>query len=670
MKKTKRFAAMAAAIAVCAGVTTYLPQDIFSSNAMSASAAEEADQFANASMEVYAEDASAYVFHVNDELYTEDEFGINYWFEGLYARIYDEDGDVLLDEIGLSREDEFIFDFSETDMTKAGTYPVYITWKYDDTIRTSFNIIVKDWLMDVYADDESAFVFHVNDELYTEDEFGITYNFEGLYALIYDEDGVGKDIKFPLDSDEYFTFDFSDVDMTKAGTYPVYVTHQYDDTIRTSFNIIVKDWLMEVYAEDESAFVFHVNDELYTEDESGINYNFDGLYARIYDEDGYGWETGVLLDNDEYFTFDFSEVDITKAGTYPVYVTCKYNDAIRTSFEIKVIAWQMEVIGDSEKDFIFHVDDVIFDGKNTAYANYRMNIFDSYGNKLIYGENTYESYLNTTDYEIDLSKVDMSKPGTYPVTVIYKENELIRCEFDIRVKNLYMEVLKDNEEDFIYYVGESFNESLYDVKIYDDDEVIFSSWPLYFDAIIDTSKVDMNTPGTYTVYATHEDHPSVKCEFEITVKEDGEPVTKVYSNRADGFTFNVGDELCLDDFYIMQTSASGNVSIIVYFVHCTVDTSEVDMNTPGTYTIYVSNDTSSISTEFQITVESIETTTATTTTTTTASNNDTETTTTTVTTLPQTGYSAIYNYIMLLAAAITALGGFVMAKSRRKQNNN
>ena len=572
MKKTKRFAAMAAAIAVCAGVTTYLPQDIFSSNAMSASAAEEADQFANASMEVYAEDASAYVFHVNDELYTEDEFGINYWFEGLYARIYDEDGDVLLDEIGLSREDEFIFDFSETDMTKAGTYPVYITWKYDDTIRTSFNIIVKDWLMDVYADDESAFVFHVNDELYTEDEFGITYNFEGLYA-------------------------------------------------------------------------------------------------RIYDDDGYGWETGVLLDNDEYFTFDFSDVDMTKAGTYPVYVTHQYNDTIRTSFEIKVIAWQMEVIGDSEKDFIFHVDDVIFDGKNTAYANYRMNIFDSYGNKLIYGENTYESYLNTTDYEIDLSKVDMSKPGTYPVTVIYKENESIRCEFDIHVKNLYMEVLKDNEEDFIYYVGESFNESLYDVKIYDDDEVIFSSWPLYFDAIIDTSKVDMNTPGTYTVYATHEEHPSVKCEFEITVKENGEPVTKVYSNRADGFTFNVGDELCLDEFYIMRTSASGNVSLIVYFEHCTVDTSEVDMNTPGTYTIYVSNDTSSISTEFQITVESIETTT-TATTTTTASNNDTETTTTTVTTLPQTGYSAVYNYIMLLAAAITALGGFVMAKSRRKQNNN
>ena len=571
MKKTKKFEAIAAAIAVCTGVTTYLPQDIFSSNVMSASAAEEADQFANASMEVYAEDASAYVFHVNDELYTEDEFGINYWFEGLYARIYDEDGDVLLDEIGLSREDEFIFDFSETDMTKAGTYPVYVTWKYDDTIRTSFDITVKDWLMEVYAEDESAFVFHVNDELYTEDEFG-------------------------------------------------------------------------------------------------INYWFDGLYARIYDEDEDVLLDEIDLSREDEFIFDFSEIDMTKAGTYPVYVTWKYSDEIRTSFEIKVVAWEMEVIGDSENNFIFQIDDVIFDGENTAYIDYHVNIFDSYGNKLIYGEYTYESYLNTTDYEIDLSKVNMSKPGTYPVTVIYKENESIRCEFDIHVKNLYMEVLKNNEEDFIYYVGESFNKSRYDVKIYDDDKVIHSSWPLYFDAIIDTSEVDMNTPGTYTVYATHEDHPSVKCEFEITVKEKGEPVTKVYSNRADEFTFNVGDELSLDDFYIMRTSASGNVSLIVYFEHCTVDTSEVDMNTPGTYTIYVSNDTSSISTEFQITVESIETTTTTTTTTT--SNNDTETTTTTVTTLPQTGYSAIYNYSMLLAASITTLGGFVMAKSRRKQNNN
>jgi LPXTG-motif cell wall-anchored protein len=539
--------------------------------------------------------------------------------------------------------------------------------------------------MEVYAEDESAFVFHVNDSFYNEDDSIRDYWFDGLYARIYDEDGDVLLDEIDLSREDKFIFDFSETDMTKAGTYPVYITWKYSDEIRTSFNIIVKDWLMEVYADNESAFVFHINDELYTEDEFGINYNFDGLYARIYDEDGYGWEAGVLLDNDEYFTFDFSDVDMTKAGTYPVYVTCKYSDEIRTSFEIKVVAWQMEVIGDSENNFIFQIDDVIFDSENTAYIDYHVNIFDSYGNKLIYGGNTFESYLNTTDYEIDLSKVDMSKPGTYPVTVIYKENESIRCEFDIRVKNIYMEVLKDNEEDFIYYVGESFNKSRYDVKIYDDDKVIHSSWPLYFDAIIDTSEVDMNTPGTYTVYATHEDHPSVKCEFEITVKEKGEPVTKVYSNRADEFTFNVGDELSLDDFYIMRTSASGNVSLIVYFEQCTVDTSEVDMNTPGTYTIYVSNDTSSISTEFQITVESIETTTTATTTTTTTTTattttttttttvtteNETPETTTTVTTLPQTGYSSLYNYMMLLAAAITTFGGYVMAKARKKFNNN
>ena len=443
---------------------------------------------------------------------------------------------------------------------------------------------------------------------------------------------------------------------------------------------------MKVHTEDENAFVFHVNDLVDFENKEFYEQNLvklDDVFILIYDENGENPNFKYRLHTDyERFSFDTSEVNMAKAGTYPVYVIDKKDSSIRTSFEIKVVAWEMEVIGNSEKDFIFHVDDVIFDGENTAYANYHVNIFDSYGNKLIYGEYTYESYLNTTDYEIDLSKVNKSKPGTYPVTVIYKENESIRCEFDIHVKNLYMEVIKDNEEDFIYYVGESFNESLYDVKIYDDDEVIFSSWPLYFDAIFDTSKVDMNTPGTYTVYATHEDHPSVKCEFEITVKEDGEPVTKVYSNRADEFTFNVGDELSLDDFYIMRTSASGNVSLIVYFEQCTVDTSEVDMNTPGTYTIYVSNDTSSISTEFQITVESIETTTTATTTTTTATTttttttttvtteNETPETTTTVTTLPQTGYSSLYNYMMLLAAAITTFGGYVMAKARKKFNNN
>ena len=65
MKKTKRFAAMAAAIAVCAGVTTYLPQDVFSGNVMSASAVEEAEL---SSLKIYGEAITDFQFHVNEDI--------------------------------------------------------------------------------------------------------------------------------------------------------------------------------------------------------------------------------------------------------------------------------------------------------------------------------------------------------------------------------------------------------------------------------------------------------------------------------------------------------------------------------------------------------------------------------------------------------------------------
>ena len=129
-------------------------------------------------------------------------------------------------------------------MAKAGTYPVYVTDKEDSAILTSFNITVKDWFMKVHTEDENAFVFHVNDFVDFENKEFYEQNFgklDDVFILIYDENGENPNFKYRLHIDyDRFSFDMSEVNMSKPGTYPVYVTAKEGAPIRTSFNITVK----------------------------------------------------------------------------------------------------------------------------------------------------------------------------------------------------------------------------------------------------------------------------------------------------------------------------------------------------------------------------------------------------------------------------------------------
>jgi LPXTG-motif cell wall-anchored protein len=178
---------------------------------------------------------------------------------------------------------------------------------------------------------------------------------------------------------------------------------------------------------------------------------------------------------------------------------------------------------------------------------------------------------------------------------------------------------------------------------------------------------------------------------------------KVHTEDENAFVFHINDFVDFEnkEFYEQNLGKLDDVSILIYddngenpnfkyrlhtdYERFSFDMSEVNMTKAGIYPVYVTDKKdSAIRTSFNITVKSVEestttttattdnnnSTTTTTTTTTVTTENETSETTTTVTTLPQTGYSSLYNYMMLLAAAITTFGGYVMAKARKKFNNN
>ncbi|MBR5513171.1 MAG: LPXTG cell wall anchor domain-containing protein [Ruminococcus sp.] len=134
MKKMKKIAAMAAALVVCSGTASYMPQDTSDNGVITASASNVISF--GSQMEVFG-DEEAYVFHVNDNLIENPASYLGY----LKARVYDEDGRPLISDCWLD-SGYFEFNLSNVDMTKAGTYPVEVIYTGDETIRTTINITI------------------------------------------------------------------------------------------------------------------------------------------------------------------------------------------------------------------------------------------------------------------------------------------------------------------------------------------------------------------------------------------------------------------------------------------------------------------------------------------------------------------------------------------------
>ncbi|MBR6580057.1 MAG: hypothetical protein IKK66_02035, partial [Ruminococcus sp.] len=113
MKKMKRIAAVAAALVVCAGTVTYLPQIRYSVGIKTAYCAETEWH-----MDINYQLNNDVRFHVGDE-----EIIFN---DNVTVKVSDYYGNVLIENESIN-SGKFIIDTSNVDTSAVGMYPVYVT---------------------------------------------------------------------------------------------------------------------------------------------------------------------------------------------------------------------------------------------------------------------------------------------------------------------------------------------------------------------------------------------------------------------------------------------------------------------------------------------------------------------------------------------------------------
>lgn len=99
------------------------------------------------------------------------------------------------------------------------------------------------------------------------------------------------------------------------------------------------------------------------------------------------------------------------------------------------------------------------------------------------------------------------------------------------------------------------------------------------DSMIDSSKLNMGAEGEYKVTLTYQGQ--IK---EITIKVSKETITyTIQINDSKSTTINLNDSIDFKDYFIITDSKGNNVTILDSMI---VD-SLVDLNTPGTYPLYI-----------------------------------------------------------------------------------
>ncbi len=414
-------------------------------------------------------------------------------------------------------------------------------------------------------------------------------------------------------------------------------------------------YFLNVYPYDEADTIYEIGEELDFSTICVYGYGGGGnFHADIF---------YISLDRcGPTVTVDASEFDNTKPGTYTIYV--KWHDAV-DSFDVTVVesdnaetpaatattpaattttaapettttattttttamfttttfappsySCSLNVYPYDEADTIYEI------GEELDYSTICVH---GYGTMTSFGSTTYMDIpyisLDKCGLTIDASEFDNTKPGTYTIYVEW------------------------------YDAVDSFDVTVVEPAIATSAATTTSTTT--------TTTTTPTTTFTTTTFAP----PSYSCSLNVYPYDEADTI------------YEIGEELdfstiCVHGYGTMTSFGSTSYLDIPYVSldkcgSVTIDASEFDNTKPGTYTIYVEWYNAKDSFEVTVIDES-----ATTSTTTTAPETTTTTTPATTTTpeenLPQTGYSEIYRYIMLIAGAMVIFGIYAMAKGRKE----
>lgn len=399
----------------------------------------------------------------------------------------------------------------------------------------------------------------------TEYYLGEPMDYEGLVVkAVYSNGAIGY-----LDSDEYYIDSADSAYTNELGQHTIYVKvlEIYDVYGVTTTIEKVASYTINVRVPRLTSIDVDY-DNCQTLFYTGDFFNYDGLnvYAT--------YENGDFVQVED-FDIILSNVNMNVAGEYSVDVSYSENGITKTSsYPITVEQTILESISLSGNyPTRFHVGDTF---------NYIGLIVTAH-------------YTNGSTKNVDLSDcfvasftLDMNTPGTYRIIVSYGEDSIVKkTYYDVTVTpkpaRLDSITLSGNYPT-VFAVGDKFSTDGLIVTAHYTD----GSSKTVSNYSVDASKVDMNTPGTYTVAVRYSEKLlSVLTTYQIIVKGEAQNYGRLQSISLLGdyqTVFRVGEIFNTDGLIVVAHYADGSSKIITNYM---VDIREVDMNTPGKYTVTI-----------------------------------------------------------------------------------
>ena len=190
----------------------------------------------------------------------------------------------------------------------------------------------------------------------------------------------------------------------------------------------------------------------------------------------------------------------------------------------------------------------------------------------------------TEDCSIYTNSVNMSMIGTYPVHVSYTERNITKTiTYYIEVAFAHLEsITLAGDYQTVFGLGEPFNTD--NLVVYANNSFGESTLLSSNQYQLDSSRYNSNYPGTYRIDVSYFENgrtESSSYSVEVLVPELESVEFVGNFNTA----FEVGEDFSFDGLGLLATYVNGYSTQITNF---TVDSSNVDMNEPGFYEVFVS----------------------------------------------------------------------------------
>lgn len=222
--------------------------------------------------------------------------------------------------------------------------------------------------------------------------------------------------------------------------------------------------------------------------------------------------------------------------------------------------------------------------------------------------NNTSQQLTPQQYEINSESYKANESGSYEISVRYTDGQrtftdtytvVVTPEIETVLTKITLKTANVKKD---YLFGEDFSSSgLVVEKWYSTDDVIVTEYATEEEYDIDSSAYIKTALGEYEIIISMKNAPSISASFQVTVSDYLHHISATPSKMV----YDLDEEFDPTGIVIYEYMASGDYTMAEPADY-TVDSSEFDSTTVGTYTIRVYNtENDSLSAEFTVQVMDI-----------------------------------------------------------------